>query len=72
MVDGLLHLQQIPGVCPRRAVQLASRFCEWNRLESASEVELEDVIGSAPPKARVGIGDRADFGPLPDGVGAIG
>lgn len=71
-VDGLLRLQQLPGVGPQRAVQLASRFCEWRRLVSATEPELRDTIGAAGTKVRAGVELVRDPEPLPDGTRAIG
>lgn len=71
-VGGLLRLQQLPGVGPQRAVQLARRFCEWRRLELASDAELRDAIGSAGPKAHRGVESVRVPAPLPDGVRAIG
>lgn len=71
-VNGLLRLQQLPGVGPQRAVQLASRFCEWRRLASATETELKEVVGTVGAKIRGNIDLVRSPDPLPDGTRAIG
>lgn len=69
---GLLRLQQLPGVGPKRAIELARRFHEWAQLVNSSESELREVIGAAGPKARSGIDSVRDVDPLPAGIRAIG
>jgi len=71
-VDGLMRLQRLPGIGPKRAVQLARRFCSWERLEAASEAALRDVIGAAAASVRSSVAGVGPQGPLPAGVRAIG
>lgn len=69
---GLLRLQQLPGVGPKRAIELAQRFREWAQLAEASDSDWTDAIGSVGTKARSGIDLVREADPLPDGTRAIG
>lgn len=70
--SGLIRLQQLPGVGPKRAIELARRFREWELLVDASDAELRDAIGVAGSNIRSAVGLVRAVDPLPNGVRAIG
>jgi DNA processing protein len=71
-VDGLIRLQQLPGVGPQRAIQLAKRFGDWERLATATETAFAEVLGAAGQRAQQGVDSVKGLEPLPEGIQAIG
>lgn len=70
-VQGLLRLQQLPGIGPTLAVRLARRFGEWDRLQASAEEEVVALIGTAGARAHRAISDVASTPSLPDGIMAL-
>jgi len=70
-VQGLVRLQQLPGIGPTLAVRLARRFGEWDRLQTSSEEDVVAIIGVAGVRAHRAIGDVARTPSIPDGMLAL-
>ena len=70
--SGLLRLMALPGVGPKRAVELAERFSDWATLRDADRDDVFQLLRGKTDEARDAIFDGVSVPEIPDEVRTIG